>query len=345
MELQSSYSLHPNRYPSISIVSKSFQISQFSCLVTIPYKTSLQSRKIPSQNPNSNTFPRFIINALSDNNQSKIPLPPTPNVGSGRFDRAEPFGGKSGSMSFYGVSHQVIEEGKLVNAPFKDGKSSLLWILAPVAFISSLILPQFFLGGVIDSFIRDDILAEIVASFSSEALFYLGLSTFLLITDRVQRPYLEFSPKRWGLITGLNGYLSSAFFTMGFKVVAPVFAVYVTWDALGLASAVAVAPFLIGCAAQYIFEIKADKRGSSSWPLIPLIFEVYRLYQLSKAANFVERLMMAMRGSAVSNRLMERRGALVGLLVTFQVLGVLCLWSLMTFLIRLFPSRPVVENY
>lgn len=205
-------------------------------------------------------------------------------------------------------------------------------------------------------------------------MFYFGFAAFLLVTDYVQRPYLEFSPKRWGLITGLNGYLSSAFFTMGFKVVAPLFAAYATWPALGLASVVAVAPFLIGCAAQFAFEVNLDKRGSSCWPLVPIIFEVsyhcpqnpsilskisefenkirffknlqvYRLYQLTNAAHFVERMMMSMRGAAVSPRTLERSGALVGLLASFQVLGVVCLWSLMSFLLRLFPSRPVAEKY
>ncbi|XWS25705.1 hypothetical protein CRYUN_Cryun27aG0090500 [Craigia yunnanensis] len=56
---------------------------------------------------------------------------------------------------------------------------------------------------------------------------------FVLVTDHVRRPYLQFSAKRWGLITGLWGYITSYFFTKGFKVVAPLFAVYVTWPVLG----------------------------------------------------------------------------------------------------------------
>lgn len=113
-----------------------------------------------------------------------------------------------------------------------------------------------------------------MTSLSFEVLFYIGLATFLSVTDYVQRPYLQFSAKRWGLITGLRGYLTSAFFTMGFKVVAPLFAVYVTWPTVGLPALVSVAPFLIGCFAQFIFEKRLDKRGSSSWPLVPIIFEV-----------------------------------------------------------------------
>ncbi|KAJ7966688.1 tRNA-processing ribonuclease BN [Quillaja saponaria] len=262
-----------------------------------------------------------------------------------RFYEPEPFRGKSGSVSFHGLTHQLVEEGKLMSAPFQEDKGSFLWVLAPVAFISSLILPQFFLGNAIEAFLKDEILIEIVTSLSFEAMFYVGLATFLLVADRVQRPYLQYSTKRWGLITGLNGYLTSAFFTTGFKVVAPLFLVYVTWPVLGLPAVAAVLPFLVGSVAQLAFDTTLDKCSSSCWPVVPIIFEVYRLYQLTKAAHFIERLMFSMKGLPTSPELLERSGALFAMIVTFQVLGLVCLWSLMTFLLRLFPSRPVAEKY
>ncbi|PIA52432.1 hypothetical protein AQUCO_01000362v1 [Aquilegia coerulea] len=331
--------------PSINKLCNGFSSNSILCLGRklsenhINYRNRKQTNSlIVSQH--FNYKPRFITSAASSSDQNQ-----GGNVPSRIFDGTEPFGGKSGSVSFYGLTHQVIEEGKLVSAPFKEGKGSFLWILAPIALISSLVLPQFFFSNAIESFIRDDILAEIVASFSSEAMFYIGLAAFLQVTDHVQRPYLQYSPKRWGLITGLKGYLSSAFIIMGFKVVAPLFAVYVTWPELGLAAPVVVAPFLIGCAAQFAFEMNLEKRGSSSWPLVPIIFEVYRLYQLSKAAHFIQRLIMPMMGIEVSSQLVDRSKALLALLVTLQVLGVVCMWSLTTFLLRLFPSRPVAEKY
>lgn len=257
----------------------------------------------------------------------------------------EPFHGKSGSISFHGLTHQLVEESKLESAPFKENSGSILWVLAPVALISSLVLPQFFLSSTIDSIARHEILAEILISFSSEVMFYIGLAVFLTVTDHVQKPYLQFSSKRWGLITGLRGYLSSAFLIMGLKVMAPLLAVYVTWPVLGLPALVAVAPFLAGLLAQFVFELGLDKRGSSAWPLVPIIFEVYRLYQLSKAANFMERLMYGMKDALTTPQVMEKSGAMVALLVTFQALGLVCLWSLTTFLLRLFPSRPVAQKY
>ncbi|KAM6584647.1 hypothetical protein CsatB_011649 [Cannabis sativa] len=273
----------------------------------------------------------------SGNENSRLPIV--------RYEGVEPFRGKSGSVSFHGLTHQLVEESKLVSAPFNEEKGSFLWVLAPLAIISSLILPQFF-GGAIEAFLKEDILVEIVSSLVFEAAFYIGVAIFLLVTHHVQRPYLQFSPKRWGLITGLRGYLTTSFFTMGFKVMAPMFAVYVTWPVIGFPALVAVLPFLVGCAAQYVFELSLDKRGSSCWPLVPIIFEVYRLYQLTRATFFIEKLLFALKDIPLgSPEVMERSGALFSMVVTFQVLGLVCLWSLMAFLLRLFPSRPVAEKY
>ncbi|OIT38791.1 PREDICTED: uncharacterized protein LOC109238936 [Nicotiana attenuata] len=258
---------------------------------------------------------------------------------------SEPFRGKSGSVSFHGLTHQLIEESKLVSAPFEEKRSSFLWVLAPIALISSLVLPRFFIAVAVDDLIKNATFAEIVSSFFSEVMFYIGLATYLRVTDHVQKPYLQFSAKRWSLITGLKGYITSAFFVMGFKIFAPLFALYVTWPSLGLPGLVAVAPFLLSCLVQYLFEKFLDRHGSSSWPVVPIIFEVYRIYQLTRSVHFVEKLMFAMSGAPVTPELFDRNGALVALIVTFQVLGITCLWSLLTFLQRLFPSRPVSENY
>ncbi|KAL2459163.1 hypothetical protein Fot_55181 [Forsythia ovata] len=260
-------------------------------------------------------------------------------------NNSEPFRGKSGSVSFGNITHQSVEESQLVSAPFKENSGSLLWVLAPVALISSLVVPQFFIVNAVEDFLKNEVLAELVSSFSTEVIFYAGLAMFLLVTDHVQKPFLQFSPKRWSLITGLRGYLTSAFFTMGFKIFAPLFAVYVTWPVLGLPALVSVVPFLVGCLAQYLFEKRLDRNGSSCWPLVPIIFEVYRIYQLTRATSFIEKLIFAMRGASVSPAVLDRTGALVSMMVTFRVLGLVCLWSLLTFLLRLFPSRPVAENY
>ncbi|KZV24513.1 hypothetical protein F511_40290 [Dorcoceras hygrometricum] len=72
---------------------------------------------------------------------------------------SEPFRGKSGSVSFGGLSHQSVEESKLVSAPFDENTGSFLWILAPVALISSLIVPQFFMISAIEDLFKNEVLA------------------------------------------------------------------------------------------------------------------------------------------------------------------------------------------
>ncbi|KAK7352365.1 hypothetical protein VNO80_17785 [Phaseolus coccineus] len=294
-----------------------------------------------------NKFQRLLVHA-SDSNLNgglEVHSNKSSTVLCSTFNGEEPFHGKSGSVSFCGLTHQLVEEGKSESAPFEEKGGSFLWALAPTAFIASLILPQFFVDNVVEAFLNDTIFLDTVSLFTHDALFYVGLATFLYVTDRVQRPYLQYSSKRWGLITGLRGYLFSAFLTMGLKIVAPVVLLFATWSAVGMAGVVAVTPFLFGCVVQIAFEKVLDNRGSACWPLVPAIFEVYRLHQLTKAANFAEKLLLSLKGLPPSAELVERTGGLFALLMSFQLLGLVCLWSLMTFLLRLFPSRPVADHY
>jgi hypothetical protein len=83
------------------------------------------------------------------------------------FNGVEPFRGKSGSISFSGLTHQLVEEGKLQSAPFKEEKGSFVWVLAPIALISSLILPQFFLSNAIEAILQDMLLVGICFELSS----------------------------------------------------------------------------------------------------------------------------------------------------------------------------------
>lgn len=73
-------------------------------------------------------------------------------------DGVEPFRGKSGSISFCGLTHQLVEEGKLLSAPFDEEKGSFLWFLAPVTLIASFIFPQFFIGNAIEAYLQNEVL-------------------------------------------------------------------------------------------------------------------------------------------------------------------------------------------
>ncbi|KAL6012458.1 hypothetical protein ACLOJK_002947 [Asimina triloba] len=275
------------------------------------------STKIATQEK-SNSDVDSVVETYSGENglDSSTKIATQENVKEVVFNEEEPFRGKSGSISFSGLTHQLVEERKLVSSPFKDATGSLLWILGPISLLSSLLLPQFFLSNI-DAVFGSELLAEIIVSFTNEIVFYIGCAVFLLTTDRVQRPYLEFSAKRWGLITGLRGYLTSAFFVMGFKLFAPLLLLYVVWPVIGIPAVLAFAPFIIGCCIQTMFEAYFEKSESSCWPLVPIVFEIYRLYQLTKAAHFIQTMIVAVRSSVMTPELVERAGALVSVLPGF----------------------------
>ncbi|CAN6447711.1 unnamed protein product [Victoria cruziana] len=296
---------------------------------------SLVSDGVISGDPDSNEFSGTERERILQSNGARSEM---------ALERFELNGGKSGAVSFCGLTHQVIEEQKIVSSSSQKNIGSFVWFIGPASLIASLLLPQFFLNNFILAFTSNEIFADIIYLISSEIIFYIGLATFLAITDYVHRPFLLDNAQRWSLITRVKGWLYSSIITMGLKMWIPILAVYVVWPVVGLPALVAVAPFLLGCAAQFVFETFLDVCGSSSWPLVSIIFEVYRLYQLSRAAQFIERLILFARRSAMSQGLLDKGNTLVSLLVVLQILGVVCLWSLTTFLVRLFPSRPAVEK-
>ncbi|KAF3774964.1 hypothetical protein EJ110_NYTH50887 [Nymphaea thermarum] len=293
---------------------------------------SIVSEGMISGDPDSNEYAGTENGRILEENGSR---------GEMGLERSELCGGKSGAVSFCGLTHKVIDKQKTVSSSSQKNIGSFVWFIGPASLIASLLLPQFFLNNFILAFTSNEIVADIIYLISSEIIFYVGLATFLAITDYVRRPYLLYNSQRWSLITSVKGWLHSSIITMGLKMWVPILAVYVVWPVVGLPALVAMAPFLLGCAAQFVFETLLDVCGSSSWPLVPIIFEMYRLYQLSRAAQFIERLILFARRSAASQDLFDKGNTLVSLLVVLQILGVVCLWSLTTFLVRLFPSRPV----
>lgn len=132
-------------------LKKPDQNSKLGRLVPVsPFKCSSAGNDVVSGLPTSENSARTEV-------QKSV----TRAAASGRI-RLDPFRGKPGSVSFCGLTHQNIEGRKLVSSPFEDDSSSLLWVVAPLALISSLLVPQFFLGGAIEGFIRNEFLAGIL---------------------------------------------------------------------------------------------------------------------------------------------------------------------------------------
>jgi len=120
-----------------------------------------------------NKFQRLLVHASDSSLNGGLEVHPnkSSNVPVSTFNGVEPFHGKSGSVSFCGLTHQSVEEGKLESAPFEEKGGSYLWVLAPTAFIASLILPQFFVDNVVEAFLNDTILIGI-----GRTLCFLSLS-------------------------------------------------------------------------------------------------------------------------------------------------------------------------
>lgn len=107
-----------------------------------------------------NRFQRPIVHASDSTVNGALEAHPnqSSSVPVNGYNGVEPFRGKSGSVSFYGLTYQSVEEGKLESAPFNEEESSYFWVLAPVAFMSALILPQFFISNIVQAFFDDVIL-------------------------------------------------------------------------------------------------------------------------------------------------------------------------------------------
>ncbi|CAN0922133.1 hypothetical protein LINGRAHAP2_LOCUS32934 [Linum grandiflorum] len=151
---------------------------------------------------------------------------------------------------------------------------------------------------------------------------------------------MELSSKWWGRLNGPALYSSIGYWAMWFKFVLPTLWALTTWAMIGVAAPVSVIPYVTGCIAQAVFELKLSMDGSPCLPIVPIIFEVYRLYQLTKAANFVDKLMFTMKRLPESPQLMEKGNALISLVVMYQILAVASLWCLITYLMTLIPTRP-----
>ncbi|KAI5407119.1 hypothetical protein KIW84_053393 [Lathyrus oleraceus] len=110
------------------------------------------------------------------------------------------------------------------------------------------------------------------------------------------------------------------------------------WPWTGPAASATLAPYLVGIVVQFAFEQYAKYRKSPSWSAIPLLFQVYRLHQLNRAAQLVTALSFTVRGAELTPHNMAINSSLSTLLNVLQFLGVICIWSLSSFLMRFIPS-------
>ncbi|KAF2293298.1 hypothetical protein GH714_040675 [Hevea brasiliensis] len=174
--------------------------------------------------------------------------------------------------------------------------------------------------------------------FFTEALFYCGVVVFLLLIDHLRRPMeLECAENGGTTLVPHLGQRISSVATLVLSLIIPMVTMGLVWPWTGPAASATLAPYLVGIIVQFAFEQYAKYRNSPSWPVIPIIFQVYRLHQLNRAAQLVTALSFTVKGAEMTSHNLEISSSLGTLLNVLQFLGVICIWSLSSFLMKFYP--------
>lgn len=248
--------------------------------------------------------------------------------------------GKSGFISFHGGGSQTIAV-ESVPHPGKEA-SRLVWFVGPTILVAFLVLPSLYLRKVLSAVFEDSLLTDFLILFFTEALFYGGVGIFVLLIDKVWRPLQQVAPKSY-IWSKARFFRISSVTTMVLSLIIPLLTMGMVWPWTGPAASATLAPYLVGLVVQFAFEQYARHRKSPSWPVIPIIFKVYRLHQLNRAAQLVTALTFSVRATEATNQTLAIMNSLGALLTVLQILGVICVWSLSSFLMRFLPSSDIPD--
>lgn len=244
--------------------------------------------------------------------------------------------GKPGLISFYNRPYKMVDEVIISNV--QRNPSSLLWFVGPAVLVASFIFPSLYLRKILSAVFEDSLLTDFLILFFTEALFYCGVAVFLLLIDHLRRPVEPLSSvnNNRTLAPHLGQRISSVA-ALVLSLIIPMVTMGLVWPWTGPAASATLAPYLVGIVVQFAFEQYARYRKSPSWPVIPIIFQVYRLHQLNRAAQLVTALSFTVRGAEMTSHNLEISSSLGTLLNVLQFLGVICIWSLSSFLMKFFP--------
>lgn len=267
-------------------------------------------------------YPNFIAEEISTKSSSRL-----------HTARSE---GKPGLISFYGLPYERQDE-ILVSNP-SNGKSNILWFIGPAVLVASLVFPSLYLRRILSTVFEDSLLTDFLILFFTEALFYSGVGVFVLLIDHMQKSLRTVDSNCKHLSVAGNGHRISSVATLVLSLIIPLVTMGLVWPWTGPAASATLAPYLVGLIVQFAFEQYARYRKSVAWPVIPVIFQVYRLHQLNRAAQLVTALSFSIRGAETTSQTLAINSSLGTLLNVLQFLGVICIWSLSSFLMRFFPS-------
>ncbi|KAG6754125.1 hypothetical protein POTOM_042133 [Populus tomentosa] len=262
--------------------------------------------------------------------------------------------GKPGLISFYNRPYKMVDEVIISNV--QRNTSSLLWFIGPAVLVASFIFPSLYLRKILSAVFEDSLLTgdqaylfccdiafqlmSIISSYcSSRKLFStVVLLFFLLLIDHLRRPVEPLSSVNNNRTLAPHlGHRISSVAALVLSLIIPMVTMGLVWPWTGPAASATLAPYLVGIVVQFAFEQYARYQKSPSWPVIPIIFQVYRLHQLNRAAQLVTALSFTVRGAEMTSHNLEISSSLGTLLNVLQFLGVICIWSLSSFLMKFFP--------
>ncbi|KAK7350633.1 hypothetical protein VNO77_09465 [Canavalia gladiata] len=244
--------------------------------------------------------------------------------------------GKPGLISFYNRPYRRDSTILLSNS--ERSQNSILWFMGPTVLVASFIFPSLYLRKVLSIIFEDSLLTDFLILFFTEAIFYCGVAVFLFLLDHLRRPVQhDTASNNSHSLPPLLGQKVSSVATLVLSLVIPMVTMGLVWPWTGPAASATLAPYLVGIVVQFAFEQYARYRKSPSWSAIPLIFQVYRLHQLNRAAQLVTALSFTVRGAEMTSHNIAINSSLGTLLNVLQFLGVICIWSLSSFLMRFIP--------
>ncbi|KAI5329784.1 hypothetical protein L3X38_029181 [Prunus dulcis] len=262
---------------------------------------------------------------------------------SGSYFHFDGTDGKPGLISFYNRPYKREEEVS-TNNPERN-QNNLLWFIGPAVLLASFIFPSLYLRKILSTVFEDSLLTDFLILFFTEAIFYSGVAVFLLLIDHLRRPTEpELIVHSNRTLTPQFGQRISSVAALVLSLIIPMVTMGYVWPWTGPAASATLAPYLVGIVVQFAFEQCARYKKSPSWPVIPVIFQVYRLHQLNRAAQLVTALSFTVRGAETTSHNLAINSSLGTLLNVLQCLGVICIWSLSSFLMRFFSSTTVAAQ-
>lgn len=257
------------------------------------------------------------------------------SVGSSLSLPIERTAGKPGFVSFHGLPYE--KRGEILGSSMGKEKSRIFWFIGPTVLVAFLVLPSLYLRRIFSTIFEDSLLTDFLILFFTEALFYGGVAIFVLLIHYVWRPLKMADAKNsnWSKIQ--FGLRISSVTTLALSLIIPLVTMGMVWPWTGPAASATLAPYLVGLVVQFAFEQYARHHKSPSWPVIPIVFQVYRLHQLNRAAQLVTALSFSVRGTETTPQTLAINSSLGTLLTVLQILGVICIWSLSSFLMRFLP--------